>query len=107
MICRLWRGWTTKSNADPYERFMRGEVLPAIVKSGIPGLDRFEILRRESDDGVEFVTLMWFENLDAVKSFAGEDYETASVSDTDRALLREFDPKSLHFEVLDRHAPRP
>jgi len=40
MICRLWRGWTTKDNADAYERIVRGQVIPAssLVSFGSDGV---------------------------------------------------------------------
>jgi hypothetical protein len=48
---------------------------------------------------VEFVTIMWFDSLDAVRSFAGEDYEVAVVPQKARALLARFDARSQHYEV--------
>ena len=106
MICRLWRGSTTTANAYAYERFLRDDVLPAIASRRIAGLERTDFLRREVDDGVEFVTLMWFESIDAIKAFAGtEDYAVARVADADRALLRDFDSRAVHFEVVSAALP--
>ena len=67
MICRLWRGWTTKDNADAYEAIMRGQVVPDIEARRIPGFRSIDLVRRERDQDVEFMTLMWFDNLDSVK----------------------------------------
>ena len=46
MICRLWRGWTTKDNADAYEAIMRGQVVPDIEARRIPGFRSIDLVRR-------------------------------------------------------------
>ena len=102
MICRLWRGWTTKDNADGYERIVRGEVIPGIEARRIPGLRSINLVRREREHDVEFMTLMWFDGLDSVKAFMGEDYEAAHVPARAQAVLADFDRRSAHYEILDR-----
>ena len=101
-VCRLWRGWTTPDNAEAYERIVRGEVIPSIEARRIPGFRHIDLLRREAGDEVEFVTLMWFDSLDAIQTFVGEDYEVAHVPEAARAVLARFDERVAHFEVLDR-----
>src|SRR5918993_2106294 len=102
MICRLWRGWTTPDNADAYEKVVRGEVIPGIEARRIPGFRHIDLMRRAAGDEVEFVTLMWFDSLDAIKAFMGEDYEVSHVPAAARAVLERFDERAAHFEVLDR-----
>ena len=102
MICRLWRGWTTKDNADSYERIVRGEVIPGIEARRIPGFRSIDLVRGEREHDVEFMTLMWFDTLDAVKGFVGEDYEAAHVPAQAEAVLADFDRRSAHYAVLDR-----
>jgi heme-degrading monooxygenase HmoA len=102
MICRLWRGWTTKNNADAYERIVLGEVIPGIEARRIPGFRSIDLVRRERDDDVEFVTFMWCDSLDSVKAFMGEDYEVAHVPPEAQAVLSDFDKRSAHYEVLER-----
>ena len=102
MICRLWRGWTTFENADAYQAIVHGEVIPAIEQRRIPGFLSIDLMRRDLGEEVEFATIMWFESLDAIKAFVGEDYETAHVPDRARSVLARFDEKSAHFEVIDR-----
>jgi hypothetical protein len=99
MICRIWHGWTTTSNADAYERLLRAEIFQRIAGRGIPGYRGIELLRRPSGHLVEFVTLMWFDTMEAVRSFAGTDYEMAVVPPEARALLERFDNRSAHYEV--------
>lgn len=102
MICRVWRGWTTALNAPAYERIVRGEVIPAIEARRIRGFRRIDLMRREAGDEVEFVTLMWFDDLDAVRAFMGDDYELAHVPEHAREVLSRFDERSAHFHVLDQ-----
>ncbi len=102
VICRLWRGWTTRDNADAYERIVRGQVIPGIEAGRIAGFRSIDLVRRELDQDVEFMTLMWFDTLDAVKAFMGEDYEVAHVPAQAQAVLADFDKRSAHYEVLDR-----
>jgi heme-degrading monooxygenase HmoA len=107
MICRLWRGWTTKDNADAYERIVRGEVIPDIQARRIPGFRSIDLARRERDHDVEFMTLMWFDTLDCVKGFTGEDYEAAHVPAQAQAVLADSGRRPAHYQVLDhREQPR-
>ena len=102
MICRLWRGWTTRDNADAYEMIVRGEVIPGIEARHIAGFRHIDLMRRDAGDEVEFQTLMWFDSLDAIKAFMGEDYAVSHMPDAARAVLKRFDSHATHFEVLDR-----
>jgi hypothetical protein len=79
MISRIWHGWTSLENADAYER-----------------------LRREQPTETEFITIMWFSSLEAVRVFAGSDYEAAVVPPAARALLTRFDARSAHYDVKER-----
>lgn len=99
MISRIWHGWTTLENADAYESLLRSEIFQGIAKRQIPGYRGIHLLRRHVGDEIEFVTVMWFDSLDGVRIFAGEDYEVAVVPPAARALLARFDPRSQHYEV--------
>jgi len=104
MICRQWRGWTTLDNADAYERIVRGEVIPGIEARNIPGFLHIDLMRRDIGGEVEFQTLMWFDSVEAIKTFVGEDYSISHVPDDARAVLARFDERATHFQVLDRRA---
>jgi heme-degrading monooxygenase HmoA len=99
MICRIWHGWTSSASADAYEHLLRTEVFQAIAERGSPGFLGIELLRRPFEDTVEFVTLMWFDSIQAVRDFAGADYEIAVVPPAARALLERYDLRSVHYEV--------
>jgi heme-degrading monooxygenase HmoA len=100
MISRVWHGWTSRENADAYEDLLRTEIFIGIAKRSIQGYRGIHLLRRDVDDGVEFVTIMWFDSLDAVRAFAGEDYEVAVVPSKARQRLSRFDSRSAHYQVI-------
>lgn len=102
MICRIWHGWTTPANAETYEQLLRHEIFEGIVGRAIPGFRSIEMGRRGDGDMVEFVTIMWFDSLDAVRIFAGEDYEACVVPPAARKVLARFDARSAHYEVRER-----
>lgn len=101
MICRIWHGWATEANADVYERLFRSEIAPGILRREIPGFLAIDLLKRTIPEGAEFVTLMWFDSIEAVRSFAGPDYEMAVVPPEARQLLMRFDRRSAHDTVAE------
>jgi antibiotic biosynthesis monooxygenase (ABM) superfamily enzyme len=103
-VCRLWRGWTSPDNAAAYERIVRGQVIPGMEARAIAGFRHIDLMRRDLGDEIEFLTLMWFDGIDAIKAFVGDDHEVAHVPDAARAVLSRFDERVAHFEVLDRRA---
>ncbi len=99
MISRIWHGWTTLVNADTYEAMLREEIFVGIKNRGIPGFRSIQLLRRAVDDEIEFVTIMKFDSLESVQTFAGEDYEIAVVPQKARAVLSRFDATSQHYDL--------
>jgi heme-degrading monooxygenase HmoA len=99
MITRIWHGWTTPGNADTYENLLRAEILPGIAQKEIRGYRGAHLLRRELEDEVEFITVLWFDSLDSVRDFMGEDYEVAYVPETAREVLARFDERSQHYDL--------
>lgn len=99
MISRIWHGWTTPDNADKYEKLLKEEIFIGIHNRNINGFKNIQLLRRNNGKEVEFVTIMLFDSLDAVREFAGEDYEAAVVPQKARAVLAHFDERSQHYEV--------
>jgi hypothetical protein len=103
MIARIWHGWTKSKNADTYEKLLQEEIFPGIAAKKADGYKGMRLLRRNVDrNEVEFVTIMWFDSWQAVKLFAGEDYEHAVVPPKARALLSRFDQRSQHYELRER-----
>ena len=99
MISRIWHGYTTPGNADKYEALLKEEIFVGIQDRHIRGFMDIQLLRRNVGEEVEFVTMMVFDSLDAVREFAGEDYELAVVPEKARVLLSHFDERSQHYEV--------
>jgi len=99
MISRTWHGWTTPENADAYESLLKTEIFQGIEGRQIAGYRGIHLLRRNLGEEVEFVTIMWFDSIEAVRTFAGEDYEAAVVPPKARAALSRFDARSQHYEV--------
>ena len=100
MITRIWRGWTTRENADAYQELLLTEIIPGIAARGIAGYRGISLGRRALDAEVEFVTIMWFDSIDAVRAFAGERFDVAVVPAKARALLARYDPHSAHYETV-------
>jgi hypothetical protein len=100
MISRIWHGWTTSENADLYETLLREEIFVEIHDRNINGFRNIQLLRRNAGHEVEFVTIMLFDSINAVREFAGEDYEAAVVTAKARKLLSHFDEWSQHYQVI-------
>jgi len=98
MISRIWHGWTTPANADAYEKLLTSKILPGIHR--VPGHQGATLLRRTAGAEVEFVTITLFDSMEAVRAFAGADYEVAVVPPEARALLSRFDERSQHYEAV-------
>ncbi len=105
MIARIWHGYTIPENADAYEALLRDEIFVGIGDRNIPGYQGIQLFRRVVGDEVEFITLMLFDSLEAVRAFAGDDYEVAVVPPKARQVLARFDDRSQHYQVrIERKA---
>jgi heme-degrading monooxygenase HmoA len=97
MIARHWRGWTKHEDAGGYEAFLKSKVLPGL--KGITGYQGGYILRKENADETEFVVINLFASIEAVKKFAGPDYEVAVFEPEAKALLSRIENFATHYEV--------
>jgi len=97
VIARVWHGWTTRENAAAYEGLLGTTILPGIDR--VTGFRGAELFRRDLVDEVEFMTVTRFDSLDAVREFAGEDYEQAVISDEAHRLLTRFDERVAIYEL--------
>jgi len=106
VICRMWYGWTATGNADAYDNYLKSELFPRLERELTPhGYLGFQVLRLVKDSEVEFVTLVWFESLQAVRWFAGEHYEKPVISAKAQALLSRYAERVEHYEVSDCRRP--
>jgi heme-degrading monooxygenase HmoA len=100
MIARIWNGDTSNENADKYENLLRTEVFHWIASKEIKGYNGIQLLRKEHTDETAFTTIMWFDEIQNIIDFAGEDYEKAVVLPEAQALLKRYDDRSAHYEVV-------
>lgn len=103
MIARVWHGYTKPEHADAYEAMLKPELLPGV--GGMQGYRGSYLLRREAGDEVEFVTIMLWDSIDAIRAIAGPDYETAVIPEERQKYLSHYDAKSAHYEVASIHKP--
>jgi len=98
MILRIWRGWTTPANAAAYEAFLRDELFPRIYSQSIAGFDGISLSRLDGPEEIEFITIMRFDSIEAIKAFAGEQYEKAVILPKAHAVLSRFEDRARHYE---------
>ena len=98
MIARTWRGWTRREDADEYVAYIEETGMRAY--RGTPGNRGAWMLRRDEGDRTEFVTLSYWDSLDAVRAFAGDDVERAVFYPEDDRFLVERETRVLHYEIV-------
>lgn len=99
MIARVWRGETTAANADAYLDYLRRTSVAETP--AIPGNRGMRILRRIVGDRAEFMTIILWESLEAIRAFAGDNIETAVFYPEDDAYLISKDLTVTHYEIFE------
>jgi hypothetical protein len=101
VICRVWHGWTTEENAAAYSEYLLLELLPLVTRElkgrGFLGYD---LLQKKRGNEVEFVTMLWFMSLEAVRGFAGGKYEEPVIHEKAKRVLLRYDKRCEHYEVI-------
>ena len=97
MIARHWRGWTRTADADTYEKLLVDTVLPGLRH--IEGYKGGYVLREEGPQESEFVVVNFFDSIDAVRRFAGQDISTPIFEPAARKLLSRIEPIAKHYDV--------
>jgi heme-degrading monooxygenase HmoA len=98
MIARIWRGWAPLATADDYQRHYETEVSEHL--RSVSGFRGARLLRREDDQEVMFTSITFFTQRDAIRSFAGDDYEVAVVEEAAGQALSRWDQRVSHHEVV-------
>ncbi|HKI00175.1 MAG TPA: hypothetical protein VJ999_13825 [Candidatus Sulfotelmatobacter sp.] len=101
MIARVWHGATKPKHADAYEAMLKPELLPGISK--VKGYRGSYLLRREAGPEVEFITIMLWDSIDAIRAVTGADYETSIIPEERRKYLSRHDAKAKHYEIASVH----
>jgi heme-degrading monooxygenase HmoA len=102
LIARIWKGAVRKHDGDAYAEYMRDTGIAGYACT--PGNRGVWMLRRDIDEHTEFLMFTLWDSLDAVKAFAGQDYETAVFCPEDGRFLVERDTLATHY-VVDTHIP--
>jgi len=98
MIARIWHGWTKRVDAETYEEMLREEIFPSIAARNIKGYRGAEMFINQNADEMEFVTLLRFDSMDAVKEFAGADTSKPVIYPKAEALIVRMEP-ARHYRV--------
>jgi hypothetical protein len=103
---RIWRGWTTVENADAYQAIAAGDVFPAILDRGIPGLLGAQLMRADDvvSNKVEFTTIIWFDNLDSIRNLMGENCRRAHMPKSAQGVLKRYGPEAKRFHLVGEFA---
>lgn len=100
MIVRMWHGRVPTAKAAAYREFTRGRAIPDY--QSVPGNLSVHILERPEGEVTHFITLTFWENLEAIRGFAGDDLEMAKYYPEDAAFLLEYEPRAVHYEVVGK-----
>ncbi len=98
MIARIWRGRTRAEDYERYADFLRKRAIPDY--RGTEGFKGLIFLRRLVADEAHFVLITFWQDLESVRNFAGDDVEKAKYYPEDRDFLLEFPERVEHFEVF-------
>lgn len=97
MIARIWHGITPKSKADEYVEYLNRTGVPDY--RAVEGNLGVHVLRRIDGEQAYFLTLTFWDSVESIKRFAGEDFEKAGYYPEDKDYLLEFEEKVAHYEV--------
>jgi heme-degrading monooxygenase HmoA len=99
VIVRVWHGWTKPEDGDEYEEFLRANLLPTLT-GHVTGFRGGYVLRHGGDGEQEFLVMTQFDSLEAVRAFAGDDYEVPVIEPEAARLLTRGDERAVHYEVV-------
>lgn len=103
MIARIWSAQTTPAHAPAYATHLQHHVLPEL--RGLEGYAGALLLQRDAPEGVEVLVITWWRSLAAIRGFAGANLERAVVADEAKALLKQYDRRVRHYEVVLEDTP--
>ena len=100
MIVRMWHGRVPSAKAAAYRKFVTERAIPDY--QSVPGNLSVHILERSEGEITHFITMTFWESLDSIRGFAGDDVERAKYYPEDSDFLLEFEPKVVHYEVVGK-----
>ncbi len=100
MIARMWHGRVPTKKAKEYREFINQRAIPDY--QSVKGNLSVYVLERQEGDVTHFMTLTFWEELEAIKGFAGQDVNIAKYYPEDKDFLLEFEPTVVHYEVVGK-----
>lgn len=98
MIARIWHGATSLEHYEDYTEFMKSRAIPDYKKT--KGFKKLTFLRNIKGNVGHFTLITFWENLEVIKNFAGDDFEKAKYYPEDKSYLIEFEENVVHHEVF-------
>ena len=98
MIARIWHETTKIEHYEEYTEFMKSEAIPDYRKN--KGFKKLTFLRRIENNIAHFTLITFWENLEVIKNFAGDDFDKAKYYPEDKDYLLEFEEKVTHYELF-------
>jgi len=98
MVERHWKGITSIENSDRYIKHLLEDTFPQLSK--IKGFKEASILKREINNGIEFLIATKWESFDSIKKFSGENIEIAVIPLKVKRLMKSYDLKVSHYEIV-------
>ena len=100
LIARLWHGAVPAAKGDAYAAYLRRTGVPDCRTT--PGNRGVEVLRQTTGEETHFLFVSFWDSMDAIRAFAGEDVGRARYYPEDREYLLELEPTVTHYEVFEQ-----
>jgi heme-degrading monooxygenase HmoA len=98
VIVRIWRGWVRTDRAAEYVDYILATGIAEY--RGTPGNVDAQMLTRDLGDGrTEVLTLSWWDSLDSIHAFAGDDLTAAKYYPQDEHFLLAHEDTVTHFDL--------
>jgi heme-degrading monooxygenase HmoA len=94
----MWHGRVPVVKAGAYREFLLKRAIPDY--RSVKGNISVHILERQEGDVTHFITMTFWENMNAVRGFAGNDVDRAKYYPEDKDFLLEFEPTVVHYDVV-------
>jgi len=104
VIARQWKGIAKPGQAEAYLHHLKTDTFPKL--SAIPGFIRASILSRSVQTGTEFQIVTIWDSLDAIRAFAGSNFDVAVVPPVVQELMASYDSQVAHYDLREQYEPR-
>jgi hypothetical protein len=98
-IVRIWRGRTTRERADEYEAYNYEIGIKPLIGKALA----VQTFREDSTTETEFMTISYWESVEAMSRFSGGDPRRVHHLPRDRELLIELPQEVQVLQLLKSH----